>query len=79
MAKIKVTQEVAKIIEEKVARFGRQMTLINHAHCYNDCGELQEESAWLGQFAILNEFSVETMALALYVGYEVEKEESQCH
>lgn len=73
MEKVMVTKEQAEVIRKKIAKFGRQMTLTNHAHGFSDLGDLKREYAWVGESAVLNDLSVDEMARALYIGYEVEE------
>ncbi|MGG0663435.1 hypothetical protein ABE042_04925 [Viridibacillus arvi] len=71
--KVKVSKEVAEIIADKINKFGKQMLIINHASCFTDMGELIEENAWIKESKPLNNVSVEDLAKALYIGYQVEQ------
>lgn len=72
--KVKVSQETAKALETALDRGSKETLLIYHCNGFTDEGKLQDGSVWTQQEYIgLNELSPEQLAVALYVGYEIEQ------
>ena len=72
--KVKVSRETANALETALDRGSKETLLIYHCSGFTDEGKLQEGSVWTQQEYIgLNFLSPEELAIALYVGYEIEE------
>lgn len=65
--KLTVTTLEANTIENGIGELGREALLAEHTKI-----QLDENDSWLDTFTPLNNISIEQLAIALYVGYEVE-------
>jgi hypothetical protein len=69
MEKVKLTKEQAEALEEVRKEYGNIGVLIHHC----GFGGVNWGFAW-GKGESLNELTVDEMARALYVGYEIDEE-----
>ena len=65
--KLTVTKLESQAIEAASKSFGKELLLLEHIQ-----NQLNKDDCWLDDLSPLNNISIEQLAIALYVGYEVE-------